>query len=146
MFEVVLLVSLLAGARPGFEQDEERPIVSRCGRSFSAACAGGSVIALSLLGFALNGWIGLVAVAVIVGLCPPLLVHAHYLKEDTALVLGFALTALAGHNFVQRCREEGPRRWRYVRPALFLGAAAGIAVSSKYLGAGQLSGRWDLSS
>ncbi len=58
---------------------------------------------------------------------PQAVLAGHFFKEDPLLLLGFALTALAG---AWRWRTPGSR---FSLP--LLGCAAGIAISSKYLGA-----------
>ena len=99
--------------------------VTRVGRYVSAIFALGAVVALALFARrvegALCGWcVGLVAI-----LNPQLVELAHYFKEDTALLLGWALTALSLWLSVER--RTGAR-------AACLGAALAVAGSAKYLG------------
>lgn len=99
------------------------------GRWVSAILAGLTVVALGLVGYFYAGFGGLVLGALSVGLCPSLLINAHYMKEDTALVFGIALTLLAALIY-----SRAPPGKRQVAALLFLGAAAGIAASGKYIG------------
>jgi hypothetical protein len=109
----------LTGAAP-----TEQSIV-QVGRWVSAAFASLAIVALSLLAFAWRGW----PAAITAGLS--LLLHhqffelSHYLKEDTALVFGVALTFLAVFLFAQRPSTL---------LAVALGAAVACAISGKYIG------------
>ena len=103
------------------------------GRGVSAAYAVLAVVALALAGYRYAGLIGLLLSGVSVGLCPSLLLYAHYMKEDTALVLGIALTLLEALIF---CTVRS-RRSR-ILALLFLGAAAAVAASGKYVGVAAL--------
>lgn len=121
---MLLLTTTKAAVTLGHVPLEEQRIVET-GRAVSAAFAALAVVALSLLGYAWRGW----AAAVATGLA--LLLHhqffelAHYLKEDTALVFGMALTFLLTFLFAQK-----PNAAR----AGMLGAAVGGAISGKYIG------------
>ena len=103
------------------------------GRGVSAAYAALAVVALALVGYRYAGLAGLLLSGVSVGLCPSLLLYAHYMKEDTALVLGIALTLLAALIF---CTARS-RRSRLLG-LVFLGAAAAVAASGKYVGVAAL--------
>ena len=61
----------------------------------------------------------------VVLLCPTLLVAGHFMKEDTALLLGVAAWTLAAGAFVRT-----PGR----RAAVWLGLAGGLAASGKWVG------------
>jgi hypothetical protein len=101
------------------------------GRSASAALAAGAVLMLAWAGFAAAGWTGFVLVAITGGLCPALLAHARYLKEEPSLAFGFAAVLCVGAIL---CR----RRWHWTITlvlAALLGAACGLAASGKYAGA-----------
>ncbi|MDB5304710.1 MAG: hypothetical protein JWM97_2259, partial [Phycisphaerales bacterium] len=100
------------------------------GRAASAALAAMGVAAMALAGFRLHGFPGLLVTAVAVGLCPALLVYAHYMKEDASLIAGIGLCVLAA-------QIAWSRRGRAVDvPSLcFLGIACGLAASGKYTGA-----------
>ncbi|MDB5292005.1 MAG: 4-amino-4-deoxy-L-arabinose transferase and related glycosyltransferase of family-like protein, partial [Phycisphaerales bacterium] len=65
------------------------------GRATSAALAALGVAAMALAGFRLYGFPGLIVTALAVGLCPALLVYAHYMKEDASLIAGVGLCVLA---------------------------------------------------
>ncbi len=99
------------------------------GRWVSAAFAGLAVVCLVALGYQQVGWFGAVAVALLTALCPPLIDHAHYLKEDTALMAGVA-TALLAADLYARAPSRGL--------AILLGAACGVALSAKYTGVAML--------
>lgn len=115
------------------EQDPQAVVES--GRWVSAGFTSLAVVAFSLLGFLWRGWV----VGVLTGLT--LLLHhqlfelSHYLKEDTALLCGIALAFLAAHRYA---RKPGMMR------AIVLGAACGVAISGKYLGAIMLLIAWPL--
>ncbi|MDB5174716.1 MAG: hypothetical protein JWN51_3489 [Phycisphaerales bacterium] len=100
------------------------------GRAASAALAAMGVAAMALAGFRLHGFPGLLVTAVAVGLCPALLVYAHYMKEDASLIAGIGLCVLAAQIAWSR------RRRAVDVPSLcFLGIACGLAASGKYTGA-----------
>ncbi len=100
--------------------------VVEVGRWVSAGFSAAAVVALSLLAFVWRGW----GAAVVTGLA--LMLHhqifelSHYMKEDTALLMGVALTFLAAFVFWRK-----PDPWR----AAVLGAAVALAISGKYIGA-----------
>ncbi len=100
------------------------------GRWCSAVFAATAVYALSWVGYATGGVIGMALMGLIVGLCPPLFTYAHYMKEDAALavgvaigVLGMAATATAG------------RWWTQLIGVAILGLGCAVATSGKYVGA-----------
>jgi hypothetical protein len=99
------------------------------GRGVAAAFAALAVVAFALAGYRYAGFSGFLLTGVSVGLCPSLLLYAHYMKEDTALVLGIALTLLAALIF---CTARS-RRSRLLA-LLFLGVAAAVAASGKFVG------------
>jgi hypothetical protein len=121
---MLLLTATKAAVTFGKVPLTEQGIVE-AGRAVSAAFTALAVVALSLLGYAWRGW----AAAIAAGLA--LLLHhqffelAHYLKEDTALIFGVALTFLLTFLFAQR-----PSTLR----AAMLGAAVACAISGKYIG------------
>ena len=104
--------------------------VVRLGRRVSAAFAALTVVAAALIGYSVGGLSGMVIVAVCVSLCPPLIMNAHYLKEDTGLIMGFMLVLLAARSL---CITTGVLRSAVL--AALLGSACAIAVSAKYIGA-----------
>jgi 4-amino-4-deoxy-L-arabinose transferase-like glycosyltransferase len=99
------------------------------GRRVSAIFAALCVVALGLVGYYYAGLRGLVLGALSVALCPSLLINAHYMKEETALVFGIALTLLAALIY-----SKAVSRRSHAFALVFLGVAAGIAVSGKYIG------------
>lgn len=111
-------VSVLGVAR-------EPQAVAEAGRCVSAMFTALAVVALALLGYVWRGW----AVSVFAGLA--LATHhqlyelSHYMKEDTALLFGLAVTFLAAH-----LHQRAPS----MRNALLLGAGVGLAISGKMLG------------
>jgi Dolichyl-phosphate-mannose-protein mannosyltransferase len=105
------------------ERDEQR--IVEVGRCVSAAFASVAVVALSLLAFLWRGWSGAILTGAALALHHQLFELSHYMKEDTALLMGVALTFLAaGYH------ERRPSSWG----AIFLGIAAGLAIAGKYLG------------
>ncbi|HEX8340137.1 MAG TPA: hypothetical protein VF624_04445 [Tepidisphaeraceae bacterium] len=109
----------------------DQTAVLAAGRSGSASLAAAAVVLMAWAGFAAAGWTGFILVAITGGLCPALLSHARYLKEEPALVCGFAAVLCMG---AVLCR----RRWHWsvtLLLALLLGAACGVAASGKYAGA-----------
>jgi hypothetical protein len=113
-------LAVKAGAVPANEQ-----AVVEAGRWISACFTALAVVALSLLAYAWRGWAAAFAAGAALVTHHQLFELAHYLKEDTALLAGFALTFL----MLLACW------WRpsNLRVTL-LGAACGLAVSGKYLG------------
>ena len=89
------------GPNPAFANNEPRQhaVALMAGRNVSATFAALSVVALALVGFATGRLPGFIAAAVAVILCGPLLVNAHYMKEDTSLLVGIALFILASKLF-----------------------------------------------
>jgi hypothetical protein len=96
------------------------------GRWVSATFAALSVAGLALLAWRQQGALAALCVAPIVLLSHGLFTFAHFMKEDTALLVGVVATLLAATAFL-RCPSPG-------RAAL-LGAACGLALSGKYIGA-----------
>jgi hypothetical protein len=121
---MLLLTATKAAVMLGDVALREQKVVE-VGRWVSAAFAALAVVALSLLAFVWRGW----PAAIVTGLA--LLLHhqvfelAHYLKEDTALLCGVALTFLAVFLFARRPTVP----W-----AGALGAAVACAISGKYIG------------
>jgi len=69
--------------------------VVRVGRDVSAFFAALSVVFLAAAAFSIYGFGAGLAVGIACMLCSALLMYAHYLKEDTALMAGLALAFLA---------------------------------------------------
>lgn len=121
---MLLLTATKAAVTFGNVPMEAQRIVET-GRIVSAAFAALAVVALSLLGYAWRGWAAAIAAGLTLLLHHQFFELAHYLKEDTALVFGVALTFLLTFLFAQK-----PDVWR----AAMLGAAVGCAISGKYIG------------
>ena len=101
-----------------------QPVVI-AGRRVSAAFAAAAVAALALVAFYRAGWLAAWAVGLLVATHDKLYEAAHYLKEDTALMFGLALFFVAVEMFA---RQPTTRTLR------FLGVAAAVAASGKYIG------------
>lgn len=119
----------LARRWSGVSIDDARG-VAIAGRWASATLASVGVFAAALLGYVAARWIGLAIVGTTIALCPPLLVYAHYLKEDAALISGLAVTTLGvGLMFATR------RLSAQLGATLVLALGCAIAVSGKFVGA-----------
>lgn len=124
---LLLSTAKLAVNLSGAPAEEQR--IVEIGRWVSAMFTALAAVALSLLAYAWRGW----AASISTGLA--LLLHhqffelAHYLKEDTALVFGVALTFLVAFLFAQKPT---------VTRAAALGAGVACAISGKYIGLGVL--------
>lgn len=136
MLEVATIVSTIKGERPilGTREDplpEDEARVVTTGRSVSAGFAAAAVVVLALTAYrAAGGW-AMAITAACVGLCAPLIVNAHYMKEDASLVFGVSLMVSAlYHVWSTRDADSQKRAWA---AALFGGACA-AAVSGKYVG------------
>jgi hypothetical protein len=120
---LLLTVTKAAVSLAGISSTEQRIVL--VGRWVSAVFASLAIVALSLLAFTWRGW----PAAITAGLA--LLLHhqffelSHYLKEDTALVFGVALTFLVVFLFARRPTTL---------LAAALGAAVACAISGKYIG------------
>lgn len=105
--------------------------VVQLGRQVSAGFAAGAAVVLALLAYRFAGMWAMVLAGIGVGLCGPLLVNAHYFKEDASLVFGMSLAMYAAyHVWVSRNADDKTRAWS----ALWLGAGCAMAVSGKYVG------------
>jgi hypothetical protein len=101
------------------------------GRDVSAGLAAAAVTAFFWLAWRASGWAAAVLVAALLATCPTLLINAHFMKEDTALVFGLAVLLSAIYYAWQR--RDAEMRLR-VRAAWALGAAFCLAASGKYVG------------
>lgn len=95
------------------------------GRTWSALFAAAAAALFSWLGFNRFGVVGGIFVGFVMLIQRRLYEHAHFMKEDAALLFGLALTFVAFDLF---WRRPGVAR------ALFVGAAVGVAASGKYVG------------
>lgn len=103
--------------------DEQRVVV--IGRWVSAFFAATAIVALAGLGYFYRGWFGFFGAGFLLLLHHQLFELSHYMKEDTALLMGVALSLLALALFWQR---------RDVPTLLFFALACALAVGGKYLG------------
>lgn len=110
-----------------FQKNSEGAVLA--GRWASAGMAAAAVAALGLAAYRVAGLVAMALAILAAGLCPSLVVYAHYMKEDAPLVFGIALTILATAVFWTARSSWG--RWLAVA---FVGAACGVAVSAKYSG------------
>ncbi len=111
----------------GIRQTPQTPQpVTETGRMASAIFAAGAVACLALLAAHLYGTLAAACVGVLLLASSHLYELAHYMKEDTALAFGIAAFFLA----LTRCWLQ-PSVARFA----FLGVAAALAVSGKYIGA-----------
>ena len=99
--------------------------VVHLGRDLSALFAVLAALAFAAAAWRLRGWGAALAALLITGLSHTLLINAHYMKEDCALVLGIA-TVFAAQAWVDK------NHWR--RSAILLGVSCAIAASAKYIG------------
>lgn len=99
---------------------------ARMGRTLSAAYLAGAVACLTIVAGWYGGTPGAAGAAVALGTNAQAVLAGHFFKEDALFTFGLALTFLAGEAY---WRRRGRTR------LLLLGAAAGLALSSKYVGA-----------
>ena len=99
--------------------------IAEIGRTCSAFFAALAVALFSWLGFNRFGVIGGSVAGITLLLQRRIYEHAHFMKEDAALLAGIALTLVAIEAFWHRPAEAR---------ALLLGAAAAVAASAKYIG------------
>ena len=109
--------------------------IVRTGREASALCAATAVMGFTLAGYFAAGLPGLLLASIGLTFCPSLIVYAHYMKEDAALISGFGVTA-AGMAWVWNRRGWAGQ---FIGP-LIAGAGVGLAASGKYVGAMAITG------
>lgn len=114
----------LAASALHLPPDEQQIVI--VGRWVSAVFAAIGVVALALLAHQYSGARGFVGVAVLLGMHHQVFELAHYTKEDTALLMGVALTFLALAVFSRK---------QTTASLLFIGFACGLSLSAKYIGA-----------
>lgn len=105
-------------------EKREQPVVE-AGRWVSATFMAIAVVALSLLAYAWRGWEAAIGTGAALALHHQLYELAHYMKEDSALLAGMALSFL-----MMLAISYRPTLLR----AALLGVACGLAISGKYLG------------
>lgn len=104
---------------------EEQTVVE-IGRTVSAIFMGGAIVAFTLLAWFWRGWPASLLTGALLLTHHQLFELSHYFKEDSALLIGMGASALALAYYADRPS---------VLRALGLGAACGLAISGKYLGA-----------
>ena len=104
---------------------EKQPVVE-VGRRVAAGFSAVAIAALALLAYLWRGWLVSFAAGGALLLHHQIYELSHYMKEDSALLMGVSLSFLAGYLYWHRAA------WPY---ALFLGAACALATSGKYMGA-----------
>ena len=100
--------------------------VVEIGRAVSATFTAFAVVAFSLFAFQWRGWLAALSAGGALLLHHQLFELSHYMKEDTALLFGLALSLLALGLF-----ETRPS----LANAAWMGAACALAISGKYIGA-----------
>jgi hypothetical protein len=108
---------------------EDKQAVVEIGRRVSAGFAATAVFAVCILGYLYAGWWGLALLGLSILFCSPLVIYAHYLKEDTALAFALGVTLLAG-----RCVFDANTRGGQWAAIIFLGLGCALAASAKYVG------------
>jgi MFS family permease len=112
---------------PPIDRDIRQVVLD--GRDTSARLAAAAAGAITIAGGAVAGIPGALLAGLAAALCPPLLVYAHYFKEEPALLVGIAV-ALAGALAMQRSRPI----LLQLATSLLLGAGVALAASGKYVG------------
>ncbi len=104
---------------------KEQAIVG-VGRGVSAAFSAVSIAALALLAYFWRGWWASLPTGGALLFHHQIYELSHYMKEDTALLMGTSLTFLAAYVYWQRAS---------LVLALAVGASCALATSGKYMGA-----------
>lgn len=118
----ILMLQVVRAANLGFRWSEPQQTVL-LGRGVVALCGTLTVLLSYLLAKRAMGPAAAAGVALSVAVSPTLVIHAHYLKEDTVLVTGLLASILCFLRFVRRV--DG---WS----TLWLGLATGLACSTHY--------------
>ncbi len=99
------------------------------GRDMSAYFSAGTAVLLAWAGFCAAGWRGFVVGMIAGALCPALLAHSRFFKEEPSLCFGVASVVCAA---AMMCRL---RHWGWQMPlAILMGIAVALAASGKYAG------------
>ena len=122
---LLLLVSVKSAVHI-FQIPRDEQAVADTGRWVSAIFASLGVTALAWLAWLHRGWPGFISAGAALMLHHQVFELAHYMKEDTALFLGIALSLLALAIFWRRPNA---------RAAAFVGFACALALCGKYIGA-----------
>lgn len=120
-----LLIGLTETVSSTLGLDQNRQQIVEVGRTLSATFAVSAVIVMMILAHLHYGLRAAIAVGVVLLCSHRLLLSAHYMKEDTALLFGASLVFLTMTLYWRRPSA---------RTLLALGAACGLAISSKYVG------------
>ena len=125
----LLMLEAAAAVRGWFHLDNDERTNVIAGRWVSAALAAMAVLALAVAGYYSGGYEGLLICGFMAALCPPLNVHAHYFKEDTALIAGLAIAVLGASWLVALAQRS--KQWA---AAALMGVGCAAATSGKYVG------------
>jgi hypothetical protein len=133
----VMLLQTARWIRPfmGATGDEQALVI--VGRTASALLGAVGVFGAAMTGYAVFGFAGLLICGVAIALCPPLLIHAHYFKEDASLIGGIMLAMLGA---VLTLKAESPRTQRL--SAILLGIGCAAAASGKLVGVFAIVPAW----
>jgi hypothetical protein len=118
----LLMLQLVRGANRVL-QLTDRLDIAVLGRALLGVCGAVTVLLSYLLARRSMGVGSSAAVAAAVAVSPTLVIHAHYLKEDTVLTACLMAAVLCFFRFTERLST---------RSALALGVATGLALSAHY--------------
>ena len=122
---LLLIKSVSVIRRTWLPDTRSRQDVTVLGRRISAAFAAGALSAMALAAWIVAGPLAGLMAGILIGLDPGLFQAAHFFKEDSALLFGWAaLIASIG------CYSRRPG----MAAALLVGAAGALSASSKYIG------------
>ncbi len=99
------------------------------GRDTSAYLSAGAVVLLAWAGLFAAGWAGFTLTGIAAALCPALLAHSRYFKEEPSLCLGVAAVVCVAALI---CRRSHWSAQLLLAP--LMGAAVALAASGKYAG------------
>jgi len=116
MLQIVRGINLIAGLT-----DEQQVVL--LGRSTTALIGTLGVLCLFVLVRPNLGTRGALMTATMAAVCPTVVIHAHYFKEDVVLTTCLLLCLITFQHFLRRPDATS---------ALFLGLATGLAASSHY--------------
>jgi len=104
--------------------------IAEVGRGTSAVFSATAAVLIGLAGFVVEGWAGFVLLGLAAGLCPSVISHAHYFKEEASLAFGVGCVVFAAA-LLTRSRHAVT----LLLSTVLLGIACGTAASGKYPGA-----------
>lgn len=125
-----LMLELAQRALDWSHTRHEMQAADELGRCVSATFGAIAVAAFCVTGYLAAGLWGALLFGVAALFCSPLVVYAHYFKEDASLAMGLALVLLA-----TRCVMSAKSRAGAATAVIFTGLACAVAVSTKYVGA-----------